>query len=65
LLSTLKQRHIGSYDIYFAPKAPKRFEKNWLATVSGKSWFVALRLYGPGQSWTDKKWRPGEIELIK
>jgi hypothetical protein len=61
----IKQNEDGSYDIYFAPNAPKGFEKNWLATVPGKSWFVALRLYGPEQVWIDKTWRPGEIELVK
>ncbi len=55
----------GSYDIYFGPKAPKGFENNWLETIPGKGWFVALRMYGPLQAWIDKTWRPGEIELVK
>jgi hypothetical protein len=24
-----------------------------------------LRLYGPEQTWFDKTWKPGEIELVK
>jgi len=55
----------GSYDIYFAPKPPKGKESNWLQTIPGKSWFIALRMYGPLQAWIDQSWRPGEIELIK
>jgi hypothetical protein len=55
----------GSYDIYFGPKPPKGFENNWLETVPGKGWFVALRMYGPLQAWIDKTWRPGEIELVE
>ena len=55
----------GSYDIYFGPKAPKGFESNWLETIPGKGWFVALRMYGPQQAWIDKTWRPGEIELVE
>jgi hypothetical protein len=55
----------GSYDIYFAPKAPKGKEQNWLETIPGKSWFIILRMYGPLQPWIDKTWRPGEIELVK
>lgn len=55
----------GSYDIYFGPKAPKGFENNWLETIPGKGWFVALRMYGPLQAWIDKTWRPGEIKLVK
>ena len=55
----------GSYDFYFAPKAPAGFENNWLQTIPGKSWFVALRLYGPLEPWFEKGWRPGEIELVE
>ena len=55
----------GSYDIYFGPEPPKGFENNWLETIPGKGWFVALRMYGPLQAWIDKTWRPGEIELVE
>lgn len=55
----------GSYDIYFAPKAPQGKEGNWLETVPGKSWFAILRMYGPLEPWIDKTWRPSEIELVK
>jgi hypothetical protein len=55
----------GSYDIYFGPRPPEGFENNWLETVPGKGWFVALRMYGPLQAWIDKTWRPGEIELVE
>ena len=55
----------GSYDVYFAPEAPKGKEGNWLQTVPGKSWFVILRMYGPLEPWINKTWRPGEIELVE
>lgn len=55
----------GSYDVYFAPEAPKGKEGNWLQTVPGKSWFTILRMYGPLEPWINKTWRPGEIELVK
>jgi hypothetical protein len=55
----------GSFDIYFAPKAPDGKESNWLQTVSGKSWFVILRMYGPLEPWLNKTWRPSEIGLAK
>jgi len=61
----IKQNADGSYDIYFAPKPPKGYENNWLETVPGKSWFVALRMYGPLEPWIEKTWRPGEIELVE
>jgi len=54
----------GSYDIYFAPEAPKGKEGNWLQTLPGKSWFIILRMYGPLEPWIDKTWRPGEIKLV-
>jgi hypothetical protein len=61
----IKQNADGSYDIYFGPKAPEGFENNWLETVPGKGWFVALRMYGPLEPWIDKTWRPDEIELVE
>jgi hypothetical protein len=53
----------GSVDVYFGPKAPAGFEKNWVQTIPGKGWFMILRLYGPLEPWFNKTWRPGEIEL--
>ncbi|MDH3969900.1 MAG: DUF1254 domain-containing protein [Rhodospirillales bacterium] len=61
----LKKNKDGSYDIYFTPKPPKGYENNWLETVPGRGWFVALRLYGPLEPWIEKTWRPGEIELVE
>lgn len=55
----------GSIDVWFGPKAPAGFEKNWVQTIPGKGWFMILRLYGPLEPWFDKSWRPGEIELQK
>jgi hypothetical protein len=61
----LMQNADGSYDIYFSPKPPKGYENNWLETVPGKGWFVALRMYGPLEPWIEKTWRPSEIELVE
>ena len=60
-----KKNTDGSIDLYFAPKAPKGMENNWLETIPGKGWFIALRMYGPLEPWIDKTWRPSEIELVK
>jgi hypothetical protein len=54
-----------SVDVWFGPTAPKGHEANWVQTIPGKGWNVLLRLYGPGQSWFDKTWKPGEFELVK
>lgn len=54
-----------SVDVWFGPTAPKGHESNWVQTVPGKGWNVLLRLYGPGQAWFDKTWKPGDFEVIK
>jgi hypothetical protein len=54
-----------SVDIYFSPKPPAGKEANWIQTIPGKGWYLGLRLYGPLESWFDKTWRPGEIEVVK
>jgi hypothetical protein len=53
----------GSVDIYFGPKAPAH-KANWIQTVPGKGWNTILRLYSPLETWFNKTWRPGEIELM-
>jgi hypothetical protein len=55
----------GSIDVYFASEPPVGQEGNWLQTIPGKAWFVALRMYGPLEPWLDQTWRPGEIELVE
>jgi hypothetical protein len=55
----------GSIDVYFSPEPPQGQESNWLQSIPGKSWFVALRMYGPLEPWLDQSWRPGEIELVE
>jgi len=60
-----QQNADGSYDVYFAAKAPAGKAGNWLQTLPGKSWFAILRMYGPLEPWIDKTWRPSEIELVK
>jgi len=53
----------GSTTVHFAPECPNGVpESNWVQTVPGKGWWVALRLYSPLQPFFDKTWRPGEIE---
>ncbi|MCP6769392.1 DUF1214 domain-containing protein, partial [Klebsiella pneumoniae] len=61
----LQKNADGSNDVYFGPKAPAGKESNWIQTVLGKSWFTSLRLYSPLESWFNKTWKPGEIELLK
>jgi hypothetical protein len=53
-----------SVDVWFGPTPPPGKEANWIQTVPGKGWWICLRLYGVLESWFDKTWKPGEIELV-
>ncbi len=56
----------GSTTVYFGPKLPEGVHTgNWIQTDPAKSWFVMLRLYSPLESFFDKTWRVGEVELVK
>jgi len=56
----------GSTTIYFGPNKPKNVsDGNWIQTDPTKGWFTILRLYSPLQSFFDKSWRVGEVELVK
>ena len=61
----MKANPDGSYDIYFGPTAPEGWEGNWLQTIPGKSWLIALRMYGPLEPWLNQTWRPSQIELVE
>src|SRR5579862_4970110 len=54
----------SSVDVWFGPTAPKGHEANWIQTIPRRGWNVLLRLYGPGESWFDKTWKPGEFERV-
>ncbi len=56
----------GNTTIYFSPTQPDGVGRgNWIQTMPGKGWFVALRLYGPLEPFFDKSWRISEIELAE
>ena len=54
----------GSVDLYFAPTAPKGFEKNWIQTVPGQAWFPAFRFYAPLEPYFDKSWPLPDLEKV-
>jgi hypothetical protein len=60
---TMKLNEDGSVDIYFAPKAPKGLESNWIPT--GEDFFLLFRLYGPDKPLFDKSWTLGDVEKVK
>jgi hypothetical protein len=53
-----------SIEVYIGPTAPVGKESNWIPTPTTTSWFPVLRLYGPLESWIDKKWKPGDLEIV-
>lgn len=60
---TMQVNADGSYDVYFAPEAPKGKESNWIPT--GEDFFLLFRLYGPdGKDWF-KTWMLGDLVKIK
>ena len=61
---TLEANDDGSYDLYFGPTAPEGRESSWVETLSGKSWFPLVRIYGPLQEWFDQTWRLNEFEPL-
>jgi hypothetical protein len=61
----LRKNDDGSVDLYFGPKAPTGFEKNWIPTLPNKAWFAYFRLYGPTEAYFDKSWPLPDIEEAK
>jgi hypothetical protein len=59
----IKMNEDGGVTIWFGPKAPADHEKNWVQTMPGKGYNLALRLYGPLEPWFNQTWRPGDPEL--
>jgi hypothetical protein len=59
----MKQNADGSVDIYFGPKAPAGFEKNWVPTA-GRNFFLIFRLYGPEKAFFEKTWKLPEVEKV-
>jgi hypothetical protein len=59
---TMKMNDDGSYDVYFAPEAPKGHEANWIPT--GEDFFLLFRLYGPESKTFYKTWSLNDLEKI-
>ena len=63
VIDTMKKNDDGSVDVYFAPKAPKGMESNWIRT--GEDFFLLFRLYGPDKPLFDKTWTLNDVEKVK
>jgi hypothetical protein len=52
-------------DLYFGPAKPDDIDaKNWIHTLQGKAFIVALRLYGTGTEFYDQTWKPDDVVKI-
>jgi hypothetical protein len=56
----------ASVDLWFAPEKPANVPaSNWIQTVSGRNFLVALRLYGTGVEFFDQTWKPDDVVKVK
>jgi hypothetical protein len=56
----------GSVDLWFAPDKPADVPaSNWIQTVGGRNFLVALRLYGTGVEFFDQTWKPDDVIKVK
>jgi hypothetical protein len=56
----------GSVDLWFSPSKPANApESNFIQTVSGRNFLVALRLYGTGVEFFDQSWKPDDVVKVK
>jgi hypothetical protein len=65
-LNTVATNSDGSVDLWFAPEKPSDVtQSNWIQTVSGRNFLVALRLYGTGVEFFDQTWKPEDVVKVK
>lgn len=56
----------GSIELWFGPQKPADApESNWIQTVGGRNFIVALRLYGTGVEFFDQSWKPDDVVKVK
>jgi hypothetical protein len=56
----------GSIDLWFGPSRPAEAPaSNWIQTVSGRDFLVALRLYGTGVEFFDQTWKPDDVVRVR
>jgi hypothetical protein len=55
----------GSVDLWFGPSKPASApDSNFIQTVSGRNFLVALRLYGTGVEFFDQTWKPDDVAKV-
>jgi hypothetical protein len=55
-----------SVDLWFSPEKPADVPAyNFIQTVGGRNFLVALRLYGTGVEFFDQTWKPDDVVKVK
>ena len=53
-------------DLWFGPEKPADVPaSNWIQTINGRNFLVALRLYGTGVEFFDQTWKPDDVVKVK
>jgi hypothetical protein len=56
----------GSVDLWLSTEKPADVpQSNWIQTVGGRNFLVALRLYGTGVEFFDQTWKPDDVVRVK
>ncbi len=56
----------GSVDLWFGPLKPAAGRaSNFIQTVNGRNFLVALRLYGTGVEFFDQTWKPDDVVKVQ
>jgi hypothetical protein len=56
----------GSIDLFFGPTQPEGVaDTNWIQTVEGRDFMVAVRLYGTEIDFFDQTWQPDDVVKLK
>ena len=64
--NTVATNQDGSVDLWFGPTKPAEAPaSNWIQTVSGRNFLVALRLYGTGVEFFDQTWKPDDVVKVR
>lgn len=55
----------GSVDLWFGPSKPVNApDSNFIQTVGGRNFLIALRLYGTGVEFFDQSWKPDDVVKV-
>ncbi|WP_248447911.1 DUF1254 domain-containing protein [Sinorhizobium meliloti] len=56
----------GLVDLWFGPEKPADAQdSNWIQTVGGRNFLIALRLYGTGVEFFDQTWKPDDVVRVE